>query len=159
MKTFLSYTRTKDTYNAVTEFRDHLAQELSLVSSDSDVFQDRSHIGPGDNFPAVLEEALRQASVLIVLVSPAWLRSEWCRKEFELFTGERRDAARLNCVLPVLWVDTPALTSPGNDPIATALATIDYADWRDLRHENWTNVEIRRQIANLAERAIALGGR
>jgi len=158
MKTFLSYTRTKDTYNAVTEFRDHLAQELSLISSDSDVFQDRSHIGAGDHFPEVLEDAIKQATVLIVLISPAWLESKWCRKEFELFTNAGRDAARLNRVLPVLWVNTPALANPGNDSIATALAKINYADWRDLRHENWSNAELGRQVNKLAERAVALGG-
>jgi hypothetical protein len=156
MKAFLSYTRIKNQFNAVTELHAHLANELQLHDPKSQLFLDTVNISEGDHFPEVLKIELSQTDVMIVLLSPAWLKSEWCRREFELFTEQRQNESRSQRILPLLFVDTPTLSSDSNDPIAALLSQVNYVDWRDLRHESWQNSEKLRQIAKIAARVTAL---
>jgi TIR domain/NACHT domain len=156
VKVFISYTRDKDEFNTVTEFRQHFANELRQISPGSVVFQDTEQVKPGDRFPERLIQEITTADLLLVLVSPAWLTRKWCRWEFELFAATERDRGLSARVLPVLWVRTDELESPGDDLVAQQLAPIQYDDWRDLRHEDWKNPEVRKRIAKLAERAKAI---
>ena len=104
----------------------------------------------------ILTRGAARSDVLLVLMSPAWLQSEWCRREFSTFTDDATDAARLHRILPVLWVDTPELNPRSLDLVARTMANISYADWRDLRYESWEESKNQRQIGKLAESAISL---
>jgi hypothetical protein len=157
MKLFLSYTRSKDDFHAVSEFRAHLASEIKGREPTSIVFQDTS-IGTGQAWPDVLRDQLAAADVLVVLVSPAYLLSEWCRKEFEQFVHKEKTAGRRPRILPVLWIETPNLVSP-NDDIAKQLSEIQQDDWHLLRHKGWDSEEIRQRIDALASKAIGLAAR
>jgi TIR domain len=156
MKIFLSYTRKKDQFQKVSSFRERLEHEVEMRSPGSRVFQDTEHLLDGSHFPEVLAAELKGADVLLVLVSPAWLQSEWCRREFSLFTDDATDSTRLHRILPVLWVDTPEMNSRSLDLVARTMANISYSDWRDLRYENWDDSKNQRQVGKLAECAIAL---
>jgi TIR domain/NACHT domain len=153
MKAFISYTRDKDEFEAISDFRRHFANELRQILPYSTVFQDNENIDAGDVLPERLKREVLAAELLVILISPAWLASKWCRWEFELFTAKEQDNGRSPRVLPVLWVTTYQLDSPGDDHIAQQLSSIKYADWRELRHEDWKNATIRKEIARLAERA------
>jgi hypothetical protein len=159
MKLFLSYTRSKDIFLKVSTFRDRIEAEVAIRSPGSVVFQDKTHLHEGDHFPDALANELRKSDVLLILVSPAWLVSEWCRHEYLLFTQDGLNADRLQRILPILWVDTPQLVLTSPDPIARALASINYADWRDLRYGSWDDPASQKQVGKLAERALALGTR
>ena len=137
MRVFLSYTRLKDQFNKVSEFRERLQQELELRDPGSQVFQDKVNLREGQHFPEELEQAVSQSEVFLALVSPAWLSSDWCRREFGLFTSEATDSSRLHRIVPVLWVETPEMRSNSLDLIARTIAPINYSDWRDLRYERW----------------------
>jgi hypothetical protein len=156
MKIFLSYTRKKDQFQKVSSFRARLEVEVEMRSPGSRVFQDKEHLMEGSHFPEVLAAELKGADVLLALVSPAWLQSEWCRREFSLFTDDATDSTRLHGILPVLWVDTPEMNSRSLDLVARTMANISYSDWRDLRYENWDDSKNQRQVGRLAESAIAL---
>lgn len=156
MQLFLSYTRNKDQFSTVSHFRKRLESELDMREPCSRVFQDKEHIQEGHHFPEVLAEELKRSDALLVLVSPAWLKSEWCRREFNLFTDELSSTSRLHRILPVLWVDTPQLSHESSDPISRALANINYADWRDLRYESWSSPANQKQVGALAQRSLAL---
>jgi hypothetical protein len=153
---FLSYTRKKDQFLSVSSFRERLEVEVEMRSPGSRVFQDKQHLLEGFHFPEVIFAELMRADVLLALVSPAWLRSEWCRREFSVFTADAADSTRLHRILPVLWVDTPEMNSNSSDIVARTLANINYADWRELRYESWENPMNQRQVGKLAEAAIAL---
>lgn len=154
MKVFVSYTRSKNIDGVVDDFTEHFRNELSLSVPEFDVFQDKN-INPGDDFKELIKRELEDADVLLVLVSPAWLKSSWCRWEFEQFSSKKTTQGQPRRVLPVLWVPTAALQYPGEDPIAQALKAIQYDDWHDLRHELWSNPEVRKRIAHLAETTVA----
>ncbi|MDM0050608.1 TIR domain-containing protein [Variovorax sp. J22R115] len=153
---FISYTRSKDHYNDVGAFRERIEAEILGRVPGSRVFQDKTHLGEGSHFPEALTEELGKADVLLVLLSPAWLLSEWCRNEFALFTADGTNAERLHRILPVLWIETDKLSLSSTDPIARTLAGINYADWRTLRHEGWDSKKSRIQVDHLAARLVSL---
>jgi hypothetical protein len=157
MRIFMSYTREKDKFMAVSRFKDRLEMELHLIDPESVLLQDKSFIGAGDHYPERLEQECKSADVLLVHLSPAWLKREWCRHEFNLFTSDCKDAARLHRVLPLLEVTTPLLSLESSDPIAAALARIEYVDIRELRHETYENPRKLRYVADVAARIITIG--
>jgi hypothetical protein len=155
MKVFISYTRPKDKFDAVTEFQQHFENVLGDSVPGSTVFLDTIAIQAGDRFPEKITHELNEADVLMVLISPAWLDSPWCRKEFDLFSAKQTAQGQRPCILPVLWTKTPDLKTTANDRIARELASFQYHDWHDLRHEEWNNPESKRQITRLTEAAVA----
>jgi hypothetical protein len=128
MRAFISYTREKDKFQAVSDFRDRLETELRFYDPEAIVFQDRSGLQAGDNFPERLRDECLKADVLMIYLTPAWLQKEWCRREFELFTNNLTDEKKCRKILPMLTVDTPQVNHGSNDPIARALADIQYMD-------------------------------
>ena len=117
----------------------------------SSVFQDKHHLSDGSHFPEALAAELNSADVFLALVSPAWLQSEWCRREFSIFTEDATNSLRLHKIVPVLWVETPEIDKRSLDLVARTMANISYSDWRDLRYENWDNSDNQRQVGKLAE--------
>jgi hypothetical protein len=59
-----------------------------LLGDEPEIFWDRASINGNELFGAVIETDLVRCSVLVPVVSPSYVnrdRSEWCRKELELF--------------------------------------------------------------------------
>lgn len=88
-----------------------VAQELAsrLEAAGIEVSAQALSVLPGDNFAAELGRALNRADAMIVLVSPASMRSQIVRKEIQYALGEERFQDRL---IPVLVKDTPSRTIP-----------------------------------------------
>jgi hypothetical protein len=152
MKVFISYTRTKDEFAAVSDFVRHFSNELNLLDPESTVFYDKKGLEAGDVYPEDLENELDNSDLLVILVSPAWLSRAWCRREYEHFAAKEHKRR----VVPILWVTTPQLNTHADDAIARGLAPIVYDDWRDLRHKKWDDEVIRTRVAKLAERVVSL---
>jgi TIR domain len=49
------------------------------------VWRDTKRIADGDQFTPEIEEALKNASFLLVVLSPNWMASHWCRRELDTF--------------------------------------------------------------------------
>src|SRR5262249_38791958 len=60
-----------------------LAKKLGRVDS-YDIWRDAKLAGHTDLTPDILQR-LRDAAVLLVVLSPAYLASDWCRRELETF--------------------------------------------------------------------------
>jgi TIR domain-containing protein len=152
MKVFVTYTRLKDEFHSVSALRKRLLNELNQIAPASSVFQDSAMLRPGDSFNERLRDELETSDALLILMSPAWLASNWCRGEYEYFRQAKVAQLRRPAIIPLLWATTPQLDASSDDPIARDLALIQHDDWREIRHENWGNsVELRRRAANLAE--------
>lgn len=52
------------------------------------IWRDINRISDGDQFTPELEAALKQASVLVVILSPNWMASEWCNRELDTFARD-----------------------------------------------------------------------
>jgi hypothetical protein len=48
-------------------------------------WRDTRRIAAGDQFTPEIDEALKSASFLLVVLSPNWMGSRWCRRELETF--------------------------------------------------------------------------
>ncbi|GAA2648175.1 TIR-like protein FxsC [Paractinoplanes durhamensis] len=105
-------------------------------------FIDRT-IGGGDRWRPELLEAAVTCQVLVPLLSPAYLQSQWCARELKLFTARRVIAratgmpGHVSAVVPVLWVPTERSGMPAVirefqhfDPLGLAKPELA-ADYRD----------------------------
>ncbi len=77
-----------------------LAKKLSrlLENVGLGVWLEESHIMPGDNWAEKISQALKESQAMVVLVSPAAVKSEWVRREIEFALGAKEYSGRL---LPV----------------------------------------------------------
>jgi hypothetical protein len=156
MKAFISYTREKDKFEEIVSvFRARLENEMQLRDREATVFQDANEISAGQRFPIEITKNIADSDVLVVLLSPAWLQSEWCRKEFDTFVTKEISEGREPRILPLLWVDV-SLASDSEDPIARQLYPIQNRDWRDLRKKDWKSEDLKNELDALAARICTL---
>ena len=92
-RVFVSYARQD------AAFEEQLSHELEkyLVS----VYRDLEAIRPGESFQASIDEAIEQSSVVLCLVSPAYVNSQWCRRELETAFAHKRP------IIPIVVKETP----------------------------------------------------
>jgi hypothetical protein len=151
---FLSYTDLKDLFGAVSEFRDHLENQVQRKTGKKlTVFQDKRGIHGGDKWDNILNNELSSARLLIILLSPTWLRSEWCRKEYTLFCRSG-DAQLLRPVLPLMWDEILAHhIEKGSeaDSIYSELKEYQILDWTGFSDADWRSPDTNKAAGKLAE--------
>ncbi len=140
---------------AVTKFRDHLEIELRKKTGNVSltVFQDKRGIHGGDKWEQVLEEELDSAKLLLILLSPTWIRSEWCRKEYEKFIASDVRGMNDKCVVPLIWdkvSDIDAIT-PEQRTLLAQLRTYQVLIWDELQYDDWASPEPNRAAGKLAK--------
>lgn len=89
-------------------------------------FFDASSFAPGDDWQAELAEALRSSRSLVSLLSPYYVRSEFCGKEVQIFLQRSElqlpgSTRRETGIFPVLWI-------PLRQNVPGALADIQWLD-------------------------------
>src|SRR6185436_6892064 len=83
---FISYARIKDQYGGVTKFHSALDKAVKeRFNMETQVFMDKKGITAGENFNDVIKAQLKEASVLIIFLSPVWLSRPMCREEYQYF--------------------------------------------------------------------------
>jgi hypothetical protein len=86
-----------------------LARDLATRLSEQgyEVWFDEWQILPGDNFAKRIGQALEEAEAMIVLVSPAAMKSKWVREEINFALGSQRYAGKLVPVIVEPTDDVP----------------------------------------------------
>ncbi|SQE00440.1 conserved hypothetical protein [Parafrankia sp. Ea1.12] len=106
---FLSYAHTDDTGRGrLTRLRTDLEHELCERSGrDIKIFQDRSDVVAGDLWRSTLETGLGRVLFLLPVVSPAFVASDECLREFTQFLAlERAEQSRRGArrrIIPIYW--------------------------------------------------------
>lgn len=134
---FLSYVRTDDEHDggAISRIRAQLAEEVRMQTGEEFlIFQDREDILWGVRWRDRIERSIDTTIVLIAVITPSYLRSAACREEVERFLQREKQLGRNDLILPLYYVDTPALQD-SQDNVARELASRQYVDWRPLRFE------------------------
>ena len=155
---FMSYARFNDVHDdgQVTAFRERLAAEVRVQTGEEfAIFQDRADIAWGQNWRRRIEQALDGVTLLLVIITPSFFRSDACRAEVARFAERERELGRDDLILPVYYVSAPELDDPGRrdaDKLAGLLASRQFTDWRELRFEPFTSPVARKAIAQLASR-------
>lgn len=159
---FFSYVRFNDENEEgrLSELRDKLEKEVSMrLGEQFELFQDSKGVSFGENWRKRLEEGLAESTLFIPILTPAYLKRPACREELENFLAKENELDRDDLVLPLIYVETPAVTDEARrnqDPLAVALFTHQYRDWSDLRFEPWDKSKFMRLTAIAIEIVKAL---
>lgn len=153
---FLSYTRLKDFRGTVADFVAHLQRETQKKTGRIDlrVFLDTQYLPPGAEWSTSIDTELAGARMLLILLSPTWIRSPWCRREFTTFSAQSRTLGLVRPVVPVLWDDV-SIDDCETDEERTVLWSVlehQAVPWGDLQYETWASERLRKEVGNLATR-------
>ena len=153
---FFSYVRADDEHdnNRLSNLRQMLEDEVQAITGEAfEIFQDDQDIHWGQKWQDRLNSAVDGTTFLIVVVTPRYLKRKACRDELERFLERERRLGRDDLILPILYIETPALSDPAQraaDPLAEVIAAHQWFDWRDLRHEPRTNPEVGKRLEKMA---------
>lgn len=153
---FFSYVRADDEHenHRITRLREKLAGEVRMITGEEfAIFQDNLDTHWGQNWEERLNTTLDGTTFLIIAVTPSYLKRPACRGELERFLQREKELGRNDLILPILYLETPALSDKdllAADILAQAINSHQYADWRDLRHEPETNPEVSKRIEKMA---------
>jgi hypothetical protein len=82
--------------------------QLRLGADDAKVgFWDTGRIEVGSDWSAATSEALATARTLVPIISPHFIQSEYCGKEWQLFLKRFPLESPRSAILPVLWMPIP----------------------------------------------------
>jgi hypothetical protein len=154
---FLCYDELDDLYDQgrLSELREHLRDAVRFLTGSAafDIFQDRAHIGMGEDWQPKIEQALQTATALILILTPSFFRSEECRDQLSKFLSREQELGRRDLIVPIYYLDYPPLNGeePSDDPLMQAIKERLWFDWRDLPHRPPEDSTVRRKIEQVAE--------
>jgi hypothetical protein len=73
-----------------------------LVNARFEVWWDKEGLRTGDKWDSKIEAEIRLSNILIVLLSPRWIHSNYTRKEYSIFEEVERLHDSGDCVVPIL---------------------------------------------------------
>jgi hypothetical protein len=71
-----------------------------FINADFEIWRDTTGLRTGDSWDNSLQEAVRSSDLLIVLLSPKWIDSAYCMKEYMEFLAVERNPG--TCIVPLL---------------------------------------------------------
>ncbi len=88
-------------------FSKELERRASALLGDArlEVWRDTEKLTTGDQWNERIENALKKSRLLIVMLSPNWLKSPYCRKEFQYFETIEQTLRSKEFVIPLLVHD------------------------------------------------------
>jgi hypothetical protein len=87
---FISYARADNATGFVSRLFDTIYEDFREFSSEPfKIFFDTEEIRSGQDWEERLRQGLRSSRVLLVCLSPSYLRSTWCLREWEEFARLR----------------------------------------------------------------------
>ena len=106
-------------------------------------FFDPSVISAGEGWNEVVEHALRTSRILVSLISPAYVNSAYCGKEFSVFQQRARlaldQAKETMAILPIIWV-------PLRDKLPSAVDRIQIDNLRFPREYSEDGLRVLMQL-------------
>jgi|GEM_PF-2349948 len=153
----MSYTRVDDqnTDGYLTTFCEKLSGEVYLHTGQPfHIFQDIKDIAWGQPFKQRIDAALASINFFLPILTPSFFTSPFCRSELEKFLAREARLGRGDLILPVYYINVPALEKPAlraKDPLAQTIAARQRMDWRKLRFERFDSPRVRRMLAQMAE--------
>ena len=153
---FFSYVRFNDDRDdgRIGQLCEDLSREVQAQTGDPfPIWRDRNDIAWGEQWEERLNHGLDAATFLLVVITPSWFKSLYCRKEFERFLKVEKKRARRDLILPIVYIEARVVTDEKlreQDPIAQELARRQLFSFTDLRFEPWTSADVGKRIAQMA---------
>jgi len=157
---FMSYVRFDDQHEngRLTQFCERLSGEVRMQTGDKfHIFQDRNDIAWGQQWKERIDGSLDTVTFLFPMITPGFFKSPACREELERFLQREKDLSRSDLILPVYYVECRLLSDEEKrekDPLATAIAARQFADWRELRFEPFTSPQVGKTLARMARQIV-----
>ena len=158
---FWSYTRDDDAASEgrLSALRERLYAQLkqNLGKLDVRLFQDIAAIPPGTEWQVQIESALREASFLIPIITPALLHSPNCADEIRYFRTLMEARGRKDLILPICFRDVSrfngARRAEIHDPaLYDYLRTVQWVDFTDVETKGLDTPEMRERLRAFATR-------
>ena len=147
---FLSYVHADDVDGRISNLRQRMSDEVQIQTGKPfPIFQDRNDLKWGQAWEERINASIDSVTFLIPVITPSFFNSPYCREEVERFLDREKREGRKNLILPILYVDTPAVADE-SDTLAVEISRRQYADWRELRFEPLTSPEVGKALAKLA---------
>jgi cobaltochelatase CobT len=126
------------------------------------IFQDRNDIRWGQAWQERIDQSLLEVTFLMPVLTPSFFNSPPCINEFKAFHLKEKQFGFNQLILPVYYVDCDQL-APGyaekKDPVADALRSRQWTDWRDKRFKNSSDPEVAAALAFMAKEIKAAMGK
>lgn len=153
---FLSYARVDDsaTYGRVLKVADAVANTYhSLTGRKVEIFKDTTSIALGEVWMERIQVGLASSSILLVFVTPAYLRSAMCRQELTEFLNFTRSSPSARIIIPLLYSDTERIEKHfGNDDMWQELSKRNRIDISHLRTSDAGSSKWIEAVERVAER-------
>ncbi|GAA4953407.1 TIR domain-containing protein [Actinoplanes utahensis] len=153
---FWSYTRRDDDLEGgrILRLAGKIQNEYELITGEElKLFIDKKSVEWGEEWKRVTDTALTETVFFIPIITPKYLQSEECRREFIEFVGRAASVDARDLVLPILYIDTPAVNDVDTaDEVARLVRDTQQSDWRTLRLTSEESEAYRTAINLLAQR-------
>ncbi len=85
-------------------FSNELQDRASALFANTrvEIWRDTDDIRTGEKWDPRIEQALHKSQLLIVMLSPKWLESDYCRKEYSIFQEVEKSLPKAEYVFPLL---------------------------------------------------------
>ena len=135
--------------------KDLAAQFEMLTAEPIALFVDRDAIGWGQNWKELIDTHLATVAFFIPVLTPRYFMSPECRRELQAFARQATNLGIKELVLPVLYVDVPAISGEADaDELVKLVRSFQWEDWRELRFSERSSEVYRRNVARLASRLV-----
>jgi hypothetical protein len=133
--------------------RDIVDQYEMMTGDEIELFLDREHLAWGEQWKPTIDEVVSTAAFFISVITPRYFQRSECRRELNLFVREAKALGSKELVLPIVYLDVPALKEDAAGDEAVALVqSLQWADWTQLRFASPDSPEYRAAVARLATR-------
>lgn len=121
-----------------------------------ELFLDQTSIAWGDDWRKKVDDYLESAVFFVPVITPRYLNSPECRREFRHFAQRSEALGMSELILSLHYVNVPALNSETpSDEIVQLVRRFQWMDWRDVRFQEIHSAEYRRAVNEIVERLIA----
>ena len=135
--------------------RDVVAQYEVLTGDAIELFLDRDSLEWGDDWRPKVDGALSSIAFFIPVLTPRYFQRAECRRELNFFARRATRLGVRELVMPILYVDVPALhDDPPGDEAMALVKPFQYVPWTDLRFADVNSGEYRRAVSALAQRLV-----
>ncbi len=153
---FWSYVHADDEAEGgrITDLARDIRAQYEMQTGDSiRLFVDKEGIEWGDAWSGKIESNLASVAFFIAVLTPRYFMSPECRRELQSFARQAKRLGIEQIVLPLLYVDLPALHEEDEtDDLIRLVKGLQWEDWRTLRFAEPSSAEYRRNTARLATR-------
>lgn len=155
---FFSYAHRDDINDQLSNLRDDLCEEYSLLTTDDlNLFIDRDGIEWGTRWREQLSSSIDEASFFIPILTPRYFASPSCRAELSQYLEKIETfdhPAAKYLILPILYVDIQADYLSLDAELEAKVLCYQYEDWTKLRFVPRYSEQYSKAINKMAKRLI-----